>query len=82
MSSKSSKKNISFKAIYAVLGVALACLTPIRIYQLICLNERDSSGFFARINPSVYIFYALAIIFAVALFVLVTLSTRLRLQSP
>lgn len=76
MSSKSSKKNISFKAIYAVLGVALACLTPIRIYQLICLNERDSSGFFARINPSVYIFYALAVVFAVALFVLVTLSNK------
>lgn len=76
MSSKSQKKNISFRAIYAVLGVALALLIPLRIYQLVCLNERDSSGFFSTINASVYIFYALAVIFAVALFVLVTLSNK------
>lgn len=76
MSSKSTKKNIDFKAIYAVLGVALAALIPIRIYQLVCLNERDSSGFFSRVNASVYVFYALAVIFAAALITLVTLSNK------
>lgn len=76
MSSKSQKKNIGFKAIYAVLGVALAALIPVRIYQLVCLNERDSSGFFSRVNASVYVFYALAVIFAAAIFVLVTLTNK------
>jgi len=82
MSSKPIKKSIDFKVIYAVLGVALVSLIPIRIYQLVCLNERDSSGFFSRVNASVYIFYALAVVFAAAIFALVTLTDKVTASKP
>ena len=70
------KKNISFKTIFAVLGIGTAALLGLRIYQLFRLTELDGSGFFKRVNPTVYIVYALAVLFAALIIILVTASNK------
>lgn len=70
------RKNISFKAIYAVLGLGAAGLLGLRIYQLFALTETDTSGFFKRINPTVYILYIAAVLFSVLLLLMITASDK------
>lgn len=71
-----NKKNISFKLIFAVFGVFTALLTGTRLYQLFAITENDASGFFTRINPSVFVLYIGAAIGCIALLALVMLSDR------
>ena len=72
-----NKKNISFKLIFAFFGIFTALLTGTRLYQLFRITEADSSGFFTRINPSVYLLYIGAAVGSIALLTLVYFSDRI-----
>ena len=76
MTQDSNRKNISFGRIFTVFGIALAVLLPTRLYQLFFITENDHTGFFKHNDASVYIMYIAAIVFAVLLYVLVTLSDK------
>lgn len=71
-----TKKSIDFKKIFIVFGVGLAALIPTRLYQLFFITEEDKSGFFTRVNASVYVFFGLLAAFCIALFLLVTVTNK------
>ena len=71
-----NKKNISFKLIFTLFGIFGAGLTGLRIYQLFRLTEADSTGFFTRINPSVFVLYIGAFLSVAVLLCLVVLSSN------
>ncbi len=71
-----NKKDISFKLIFAVLAVGTAGLLGLRIYQLFALTEADGSGFFKRLNPTVYILYIAAVVFTVLILLLVSATNK------
>lgn len=71
-----NKKNISFKLIFILFGIFTAALTGTRLYQLFAITEEDSSGFFTRVNPSVYALYIAAAVFSIVLLALVFLTNK------
>lgn len=77
-----NRKNISFKLILILFGIFTALMTGTRIYQLFRLTEEDASGFFTRINPSVYALYIAAAVFAIILLGLVIFTNKVPASKP
>ncbi|MBE6827879.1 MAG: hypothetical protein E7514_04580 [Ruminococcaceae bacterium] len=76
MSIENKTKNISFRLIFTLFGIGAAGIAGLRIYQMFFLSEDDKSGFFARINPSVYALYFGAAVMAVLIILLVSFSNK------
>lgn len=82
MSSINTKKNISFKTIFSVFAVFTVAITAIRFYQLFTLTEADSSGFFTRINWSVFALYIGVVLFSAVICVLVNMTNKVPASKP
>lgn len=77
-----TKKNISYKLIFTVFGIFAALMTATRIYQLFAITETDSSGFFSRSNPSIYLLYAGLALGCAAILILVSMSSSVTASKP
>lgn len=51
------EKSFNFKQILITLAAGAAVLLPVRIYQLFAIIDTGSTGFYKKINFSVYFMY-------------------------
>ncbi|MEG2719784.1 MAG: hypothetical protein RR914_00520 [Oscillospiraceae bacterium] len=81
MKTKFTTKKVNFKIILGVLIAGLITTIPIRFYQLFKIIE-PHTGFYSKIDWSIYTIYTLIIAFSITLFLLVRFSQSVPASKP
>lgn len=68
------EKSFNFKQILITLAAGAAVLLPVRIYQLFAIIDTGSTGFYKKIDFSVYFMYVAVVVFTALLIVFSRLS--------
>lgn len=76
------EKSFNFKQILITLAAGAAVLLPVRIYQLFAIIDTGSTGFYKKINFSVYFMYVAVVVFTALLIVFSRLSDDARASRP
>lgn len=76
------KKSFNFKQILITLAAGAAVLLPVRVYQLFAITDTGSTGFYKKIDFSVYFMYIAVIAFAALLMVFSRLSSEAKASRP
>ena len=76
------EKSFNFKQILITLAAGAAVLLPVRIYQLFAIIDTGSTGFYKKIDFSVYFMYVAVVVFTVLLIVFSRLSDDTRASRP
>ena len=76
------EKSFNFKQILITLAAGAAVLLPVRIYQLFAIIDTGSTGFYKKINFSVYFMYVAVVVFTALLIVFSRLCDDTRASRP
>ena len=76
------EKSFNFKQILITLAAGAAVLLPVRIYQLFAIIDTGSTGFYKKIDFSVYFMYVAVVVFTALLIVFSRLSDDTRASRP
>ena len=75
------EKSFNFKQILITLAAGAAVLLPVRIYQLFAIIDTGSTGFYKKINFSVYFMYVAVVVFTALLIVFSRLCINIGVKS-